>query len=81
MFMDCYLYVFLVLGKYGHIRNKKFLKKPLALVSRYDKIYKHAKSEQEFGSLVKWDNVSFASLSQEFDSPRIHHLWQRSSVG
>ncbi len=79
--MDCYLFVFLMVGKYGYDEEQKNLKKPLALVFRYDKIYKHAKSEQEFGSLVKWDNVSFASLSQEFDSPRIHHLWQRSSVG
>ena len=42
---------------------KNFLKIILALILGYDKIYKHAKSGALIGPLVKWDNVSFASLS------------------
>ena len=59
-FLDCFL---------------KIIKKFLIRILSFDILLKHVMCAMIFGPLVKWDNTSFASLDQEFDSPRVHQLY------
>ena len=53
----------------------KIIKKFLIRIRSFDILLKHVMCAMIFGPLVKWDNTSFASLDQEFDSPRVHQLY------
>ena len=55
-----------------------FLKKPFfyneKLILELINLVSYNIKALRYGPIVKWDNVSFASLSSEFDSPWVHHL-------